>query len=198
MAAAGSADQPAEDSEQEPLVKPNPPRGSAGVLGAVILLVAIAMVAGSVIAEVHYARIAWRQVAARNWPTAEARILSVKDGWGLRGGRWSFVTYTYDIGEKTFQGSSRDLPHYSNAELRVAAAAGRTVPVHYQPAHPEVSVLDPGLTWKRALFFIPLLAVTFVGIMVLVMAVMARFRPERFDLALAALPDEPDHAPGGP
>ncbi len=186
-----------ETAEELPLVKPDPPHGSAGVLGFLILVVAVLMIAGSIVAEVHYGRIAYRQVAAMHWPTAEARILSVQDGWSIRGGRWSYVTYTYEVGDQAFRGSTRDLPRYSNAELRVASAAGHTLPVHYQPEHPDVSVLDPGLTWKRTLFFIPLLAVTFVGFMILVMAVMARFRPERFDLALAALPDDPGHRPAG-
>jgi hypothetical protein len=194
--AEGSATEEPGSEDAAPLEKPGPPHHSAGVLGVIILLLAVLMIAGSVAAEVHYAHIVYYQLTARQWPIAEARIQSVQDGWGIRGGRWVFVTYTYDVADRTFQGSSRDLPHYSNAELRVASAAGRTLPIHYRPDHPEISVLDPGLTWKRILFFIPLLAMTFVGIMILAMAVMARFRPERFDLALAALPDEPEHGPG--
>lgn len=91
--------------------------------------------------------------AAKNWPTAEATILtsevseeSDSDGTSYR----PRITYeftvddTTHIGDRIHFGSVGSRNYDTHAEITARYPVAAKVPVHHHPSSPEHSVLEPG------------------------------------------------------
>jgi hypothetical protein len=82
----------------------------------------------------------------RNWPTAEARIISSK----VEGKRAFYpeIIYEYQIGDKTYTGETdMGVPGFGTKANRLNVAsthvirypAGSTITIHYDPQNPSIS-----------------------------------------------------------
>lgn len=120
-----------------------------------------------------------RAAASVAWPTTDGRITGSRVV-RVRHGRYGTKTYTADItyeyaldggtfaGDRIWFGDD-----YSASDASAFRAAvgrypvGKAVKVHYDPAEPAQSVLEPGSTWSgSALYFIGLGLMTLGGLLV--------------------------------
>lgn len=106
-------------------------------------------------------------MASSHWPSVPGRITSSGTVilTGRHGSEGADIHYTYAVGAKRFNGSRLEVVDYSaNTSHATDAVAefqeGRDVPVYYDPARPERSVLRPGATWFA--YTLPVLAVVMV------------------------------------
>jgi hypothetical protein len=98
----------------------------------------------------------WERVE-RGWPATEGVIRSwaIRSSVDKRSGRvtWSpYWTYSFTVGGKLFSSTSIDIPAGYNAHWystspsaesdALSRPVGAVVPVYYDPAHPQQSVLD--------------------------------------------------------
>jgi len=122
-----------------------------------LILSAILILVGLVIISLVLATTMKAKSAAKKWPTAQGMIqsaeLEMRRG-GVSGGvpKTYFkpqVRYDYRVGDQTYKGerldfSSRAYQFEEKASKRLAAyQAGSEVTVHYDPADPSKSVLEP-------------------------------------------------------
>ena len=106
-------------------------------------------------------------LAARAWPVAQARVLSVSLAEerisGDRGVETELVlkaSYEFEVDGERFVGSrirlsDRARPHDRElmalfGRLNFARLTDRTVPVSYDPVDPAHALLDTGFSWKPA------------------------------------------------
>lgn len=90
---------------------------------------------------------------------------------GYRGGTYTTdIAYEYSVGEKTylgsrisaFEGASTNKTTWDRLADRYPA--GSTVEVHYDPAHPERSVLDPSSEYLNPLMIIGIILIHLAAI----------------------------------
>ena len=118
-----------------------------------------------------------RAVASVAWPTAEGRITGsrverVKNGGDGKATYTADITYDYALDGRSFEGDRVWFgDDYSASDASAFRAAvdrypvGQAVQVHYDPAEPAESVLEPGPTWSgSALYLIGLGLMTLGGI----------------------------------
>lgn len=119
-----------------------------------------------------------QSLASGSWPTTEGRITrselvrTVSKGTAMY---TADIGYTYDLDGRSFEGErvwfGDDYRSSNAAEFRRVVAAypvDRQVRVHYDPAAPEASVLEPGATWSGSLlYFAGLGTLALGGILVL-------------------------------
>ena len=118
-----------------------------------------------------------RAAASVAWPTTEGRITGsrverVKNGGDRKATYTADITYEYALDGRTFEGDRVWFgDDYSASDASAFRAAvdrypvGKAVKVHYDPAEPAESVLEPGPTWSgSALYFIGLGLMTLGGI----------------------------------
>jgi len=118
-----------------------------------------------------------RAVASVAWPTAEGRITGsrverVKNGGDGKATYTADITYDYALDGRTFEGDrvwfGDDYSASDTSAFRAAVdryPVGQAVQVHYDPAEPAESVLEPGPTWSgSALYLIGLGLMTLGGI----------------------------------
>lgn len=106
--------------------------------------------------------------ASRNWPAVTGRIQNVRVTWGLSNSQEAMpdreyyfeVQYAYEVDGQTYSGDRYSLGDGSNAagrtynsedEAHEAAAAaytaGSDITVYYDPAAPEMAVIQPGASF---------------------------------------------------
>lgn len=98
-------------------------------------------------------------IAASSWPTVEGRVLYSRTGSAdSAGNRLTEVRYEYFLAGQRYGGAASRLgrPEHSFA-LSKSHPVGQAVEVHYDPANPQRSVIETGITWHH--FMLPLYAV---------------------------------------
>ncbi len=120
-----------------------------------------------------------KAAASTSWPVTDGRITGsrVERVKQKKGGTTytADITYEYALDGRTFEGDRVWFgDDYSASDASAFRAAvgrypvGRAVKVHYDPAEPAESVLEPGTTWSgSALYFIGLGLMTLGGIVTL-------------------------------
>lgn len=121
-----------------------------------------------------------KAAASVAWPATEGRITAsrverVKQGGDGKATYTADITYEYSLDGQTFEGDRVWFgDDYSASDASAFRAAvgrypvGKAVKVHYDPAEPAESVLEPGATWSgSALYFIGLGLMTLGGIVAL-------------------------------
>ena len=121
-----------------------------------------------------------KAAASIAWPATDGRITGSKVERVKRGGEGKAtytadITYEYALDGRTFEGDRVWFgDDYSASDASAFRAAvgrypvGSAVKVHYDPAEPAESVLEPGPTWSgSALYFIGLGLMTLGGIIAL-------------------------------
>jgi len=121
-------------------------------------------------------------VASSGWPATEGKITrsvleeSRKDGSTMRS---ADIGYEYQLDGKTLHGSRVWIGDGYSAspghEFRAAVSrypVGRPVRVHYNPADPGESVLEPGPTWSGSLLYFIGWGVLCLGGLILLSALM--------------------------
>jgi hypothetical protein len=113
------------------------------------------------------------------WPTTEGQITVSRVERTNRAGKGkanytAVITYQYSLDGKTFEGDRVWFGDGYLASHELASAfraavhrypVGKAVNVHYDPAEPAESVLEPGPTWSgSALYFVGLGLMTLGGI----------------------------------
>lgn len=113
-----------------------------------------------------------RAAASVAWPTADGRINRAEIERFKERGKTLYsadVAYEYAIDGRTYQGDrvwfgdagrSSDQRVWQRAVERYPA--GKAVKVHYDPADPGESVLEPGATWSGSLVY--LIGLGFLGL----------------------------------
>lgn len=114
------------------------------------------------------------------WPTTDGRITGSKVERVKQGGKGKAtytadITYEYALDGRSFEGDRVWIGDgYSSSDASAFRAAvdrypvGKAVKVHYDPAEPSESVLDPGPAWSGSmLYFIGLGVMTLGGIITL-------------------------------
>jgi len=135
-----------------------------------------------------------KAAASVAWPATEGRITAsrverVKQGGDGKATYTADITYEYALDGRTFEGDRVWFgDDYSASDASAFRAAvgrypvGKAVKVHYDPAEPAESVLEPGSTWSgSALYFIGLglmglggiVALSATGTLLLVMLALA-------------------------
>jgi hypothetical protein len=119
-------------------------------------------------------------VASSSWSTTEGRIVRSKLEESRKDGKVHYsadIGYEYDLDGRTLTGTRVWIGDgYSSSpgnEFRAAVdryPAGRQVKVHYDPADPAESVLEPGPTWSSSLAYLIGLGMLGVGSLVLISA----------------------------
>lgn len=153
----------------------------AGQITGFILGVIIAL-AGWMIAFWLGKPIRDRALASSSWPIAEGRVVrSALDERRDEGKQQvtADIGYEYELDGKAFMGTrvwfSDDYWSSPGSEFRDAVArypVGTPLKVHYDPAVPDESVLEPGATWSSSLAYflgLAMLAVGALGVMPLLM-----------------------------
>ena len=105
-------------------------------------------------------REAWICQRCRNWPTTpgqvESKDIKVENNYSEEGQPYQVFTprisYRYTVDGVEYTSSRRCFGDYGSTEKRAervvrAYTVGQTVSVHYDPQHPEASVLEPGANW---------------------------------------------------
>jgi hypothetical protein len=112
-------------------------------------------------------KVAWGEasahLAARNWPVADATVMSVSldeipgEGSAVPTLQLS-VLYTFDLGDERIEGTRAGLSDVGDlhdrrlkalyGRLQFARVTGRTLPVFYDPAEPALAYLDTDFAWK--------------------------------------------------
>jgi hypothetical protein len=92
--------------------------------------------------------------ASASWPSVPGRVTSSRSVMivGRHGSSGPDVRYTYAVGTNRFSGSRLEVVTYSSntsyaSDAVAAFQEGSDVPVYYDPAHPERSVLRRGANW---------------------------------------------------
>jgi hypothetical protein len=105
--------------------------------------------------------------ASNHWPSVSGRITPTRTVMvsGRHGSSGPDIRYTYSVGASRFNGSRLEVVTYSsNTSYASDAVAefreGSSVPVYYDPARPEVSVLRPGANWVS--YAVPLLSIVLI------------------------------------
>jgi hypothetical protein len=129
--------------------------GLAAVLAAVVLALSLDL------------QVAWSwyaQLEALTFPSTPGVITRNTGEWCDRE-----LEYDYAVHGVAFHGSGLRRDHIrlmpDDDERVKGYSVGKHVPVYYKPSSPEVSLLEPGLTWQQVLEGTP--AVTLVNAMVL-------------------------------
>jgi hypothetical protein len=128
---------------------------------------------GKPIRDKAAASVAWPATDGRITGSRVERVKSKKEGGGAT--YTADITYEYALDGRTFEGDRVWFgDDYSASDASAFRAAvgrypvGRAVKVHYDPAEPAESVLEPGPTWSgSALYFIGLGLMTLGGIIAL-------------------------------
>jgi hypothetical protein len=91
--------------------------------------------------------------ASGAWPSVPGTVTSSKTVWipGSHGSTGEDIRYTYSVGANRFNGNRLEVVSYSSNTSHASDAVaefqeGANVPVYYDPAHPQSSVLRPGAT----------------------------------------------------
>lgn len=120
--------------------------------------------------------------ASVTWPTTEGRITRAQLERSISKGKTMYsadIAYDYQLDGKPFEGgrvwmgngsSSSDPTPFRRAVERYPA--GTAVRVHYDPADPAESVLEPGVTWASSFLYFFGLGVLAVGGMILLSALV--------------------------
>ena len=102
--------------------------------------------------------------ASTGWPSVPGRVTSSRTVTivGRHGSSGPDIHYTYAVGGNRYSGSRLEFGSYSaNTSYASDAVAafleGADVPVYYDPAHPESSVLRRGANWLA--YTLPVLSV---------------------------------------
>lgn len=121
-----------------------------------------------------------RAAASAAWPATEGRIIAsrvarIKQRGGGKETYTADITYEYSLDGRTFEGERVWFgDDYSASDASAFRAAvgrypvGSAVKVHYDPAEPSESVLEPGPTWSGSvLYFVGLGLMTLGGLVAL-------------------------------
>ena len=119
--------------------------------------------------------------ASASWPATDGRITrsrldeSRKDGTTRRS---ADIGYEYEVAGRAFAGTRVWIgDEYTSSpgnEFRAAVErhpVGRPVRVHYDPADPARSVLEPGGTWSASALYLAGLGVLGLGVVILASAI---------------------------
>jgi len=108
-------------------------------------------------------------IAASSWPTVEGRVLYSKTGSaGSAGNHLTEIRYEYFLRGQRYGGATSLLGrHDQSFALSKSHPVGQAVEVHYDPANPQRSVIETGITWHH--FMLPL-----YGVVVLLLAALAK------------------------
>jgi hypothetical protein len=98
-------------------------------------------------------------LAASSWPTTEGRVLFSKTSSGNSAGNYrTEIRYEYVLAGQRYGGAASLLGrHDRSLALSKSHPTGQAIEVHYDPANPERSVIETGLTWHH--FMLPLYAI---------------------------------------
>jgi hypothetical protein len=123
-------------------------------LRLVYLLVGIFLVGAAGFTAYVSARSLVEANASTHWPSVPGRITSSRTVMitGRHGSSGADIRYSYSVGGSRFDGSRLEVVSYSsNTSYASDAVAefreGQDVPVYYDPARPERSVLRRGANW---------------------------------------------------
>jgi hypothetical protein len=137
------------------------------VLRFVYLVVGIFLVGAAGFAAYAGSRSLLEARASSHWPSVPGRITSTRTVMipGRHGSSGPDVRYAYSVGTSRFNGSRLEVVTYSsNTSYAGDAVAefreGSDVPVYYDPARPESSVLRPGA--NRVAYLLPLVSAMMV------------------------------------
>lgn len=123
-----------------------------------------------------------RAAASVGWPVAEGRITRSELSQARDKGTtmyWAEVAYEYAVDGRKHSGDtiwigdgyrSSDATHFRRVVSRYPV--GHVVDVHYDPAEPESSVLEPGATWSSGMLYFTGLGVLALGSVILLSAVL--------------------------
>jgi hypothetical protein len=108
-------------------------------------------------------------IVASSWPIIEGRVLFSKTSSGnSAGNHQTEIRYEYVLRGRRYGGAASLLArHDQSFALSKAHPEGQAIEVHYDPANPERSVIETGITWHH--FMLPLYAVV-----VLLLAALAK------------------------
>ena len=115
---------------------------------------AIAFCVGSILTVVESQRLTGLMTATK-WPSVSGDVLSAK----IEGERafYPMITYRFSLGDSTYTDSTDlGVPGFGNKFVRLDVAQktvaefpeGRSVTVHYDPANPHRSTLQPTPPWN--------------------------------------------------
>ena len=98
-------------------------------------------------------------VAASSWPTVEGRVLFSKTGGGNSSGDYrTEICYEYFLAGQRYSGAASLVGRHDESFAVLKSHSGaQAVEVHYDPANPQRSVIETGITWHH--FMLPLYAV---------------------------------------
>ncbi len=98
-------------------------------------------------------------IAASYWPTVEGHVLYSKTGHADSTGNYlTEIRYEYFLTGQRYGGAASLVGrHDESFAFSKSHLVGQTAEVHYDPANPERSVIQPGITWHH--FMLPVYAV---------------------------------------
>lgn len=126
-----------------------------------------------------------RAAASTAWPVAEGRIMKSQLARSRDKGTTMYsadVAYEYTVDGRRFEGDaiwmgdgyrSSDAAEFRRAVDRYPV--GRVVQVHYDPAAPDSSVLEPGATWSSGMLYFMGLGVLALGSVILLSTAVPLF-----------------------
>jgi HEAT repeat protein len=112
---------------------------------------------------------AWKAITSASWPTTAGKIIQSKvwqeaDSRGDKTTRVSIV-YLFTVQGKSYTGDNLWFGPFRGAEENVRRyRAGRQVRVHYDPANPQVAVLEAGFGLRNILELLLGLAILVIGL----------------------------------
>jgi hypothetical protein len=118
------------------------------------LIALVLLIAGMVLSYLSITRIGQEQ-NQRHWPLVNGTVIANRI-IGIRASRPE-IDYRYQVADKVYTAcTDLNTPGFGNRRYRQSTAAriladypvGQTVPVHYDPLHPEVSLLRTGPFWS--------------------------------------------------
>lgn len=173
---------------------------AAGPVTALIIGVALAAT-GSMVTLWLGKPLRDEAVASASWPTTDGRIVRSTLQQRRDDGAWQHtaeIDYEYEVAGTSFMGTRAwigdDYWSSPGSEFRDAVQrypVGRQVNVHYDPAEPARSVLEPGATWSSSIgYFVGLglliggslmLLAAIAPLLIMIVALAGSSRPEPRD-----------------
>jgi hypothetical protein len=128
--------------------------------GAVVLVSLAAVLAAVAMVLYLDGQLVWSwyaQLETLSFPSTPGVITSNTGEWCDQG-----LEYDYAVGGVAFHGSGLRRDHIrfmpEDEERLKDYPVGRRVPVYFKPGNPQVSLLEPGLTWQHVLEGTPVAA----------------------------------------
>jgi hypothetical protein len=124
-----------------------------------------------------------RAQASQKWPATAGTVVSssvIEQGTGRDRTFHAEVRYAYSVSGMSYTGHTVAVGDFGTSngvrarQIVGTYPVGAEIPVYYNPAAPEVSLLEPGITLKA--FLMPGIGVVFIGAGVLVLVVLGRLQ----------------------